>query len=415
MRAAALLVLAAGFAVTLLVAPWHDESVTDLPLYSAYADLFLDGNLPFRDVAFEYPPLAAPVIAVSGLAGGAADYRVAFAALAFVLAAAMVLLCGLLAERTGGDRSRAMLGAALAPLLCGAMIRTHFDLVPVVLTLCCLVLLCADRPRLGLAVLGVAVAVKLYPVVIAPVALAWLVARGQRRAALDAALALALVVVLAYGAAAVVSVTGTVDSLTYHLDRAVQVESSPAVVLGALDGFGLGVATPDGGHRSNGLDHPAAGAVVAAFVLVMAIAIGLLALGASSRSEAGGPGPRQLVLASLGATVAFACFGKVLSPQYLIWVLPLGALALAWRMPALTTAVVAALALTFAEFPAHYRELVDRVAWVEAVVTVRDLALVAVVGLVVRELSVRSVAEPARGSARWRLRDRPVRPRSAPR
>ncbi|MEJ7716244.1 MAG: hypothetical protein WKF40_11410 [Thermoleophilaceae bacterium] len=80
--------------MTFLIGPFNDESVTDLPLYSDYASIFLDGALPFRDVAFEYPPLAAPVIAVSGLAGGTASYRVAFAVLTFLFAVATVCLCG---------------------------------------------------------------------------------------------------------------------------------------------------------------------------------------------------------------------------------------------------------------------------------------------------------------------------------
>ncbi len=255
--AGAAALLAAGFALTFLVGPWDDESITDLPLYSAYAQIFLDGHLPYRDVAFEYPPLAWPVLTAAGLAGDQEAYRVAFAGLAGALAVAMVALCGRLASVTGGDRTAALLGAAAAPLLCGAMLRTHFDLVPVVLTLAALALLCAARPRAGMAVLGVAVAVKLYPLVVAPVALAWLVARGQRRAALEGAAALAMVVVAVYAAAAVLSAEGVADSFTYHLDRPVQVESSPAVVLRALDTVGLGTATPNDGFRSDGLDHPA--------------------------------------------------------------------------------------------------------------------------------------------------------------
>ena len=49
-----------------------------------------------------------------------------------------------------------MLAAAAMPLLCGAMLRTHFDLFPVALLLGGLLLLCRDRPRAGLALLGLA-------------------------------------------------------------------------------------------------------------------------------------------------------------------------------------------------------------------------------------------------------------------
>ncbi len=413
--AAALALLAAGWAITFLIPPWKDESVTDLPLYSAYAQLFLHGALPYRDISFEYPPLAAPVIALSGLAGGMEAYRVAFAVFALVVAGAMVLVCGELAARGGAGRRQAMVAAAGAPLLCGAMIRTHFDLVPVVLTLGALALLCAGRPRAGLAVLGLGVAVKLYPLVVAPVALAWLVARGHRRAAMEGAIALIAVVVVAYGAALVLSPAGTLDSLTYHLDRPVQVESSPAVVLRALDAQGAGEARADSSHRSDGLDHPVSGVVTAIFAAAMVAAIALLARGAARRRGDEPPGPRALVVCGLGATTAFAVFGKVLSPQFLVWTVPLFALAVGWRMRALACFCGMAIVLTLVEFPAHYEAVVDREGWALALVAARDATLVAVVALALGAPGLTRPAARAPGSASPRWRGRLRRPRPAPR
>ena len=184
MRRAALALLVAGWALTLWVAPWSDESVNDLFVYRSFAEPLLDGALPYRDFAFEYPPLAAPAIALPGLLGTGEDsFRWAFAIWTLAGAAAVVLLCGALARATGGDPRRAMLAAALMPLLCGALVRTHFDLFPVAILLGGLLLLCRDRPRAGLAVLGLGAMTKLFPLVAVPVALAWLVARGRRREA----------------------------------------------------------------------------------------------------------------------------------------------------------------------------------------------------------------------------------------
>src|SRR5919197_2990462 len=121
-------------------------------------------------------------------------YRLAFAGWTLLLAAAVVPLCGALAARSGGDPRRALLAAAAAPLLCGAMVRTHFDLAPVALTLAALLLLVRGRPRLGLAVLGAAVMTKGFPLVVAPVALAWLWGRGEHRAAIESLGALLAVV-----------------------------------------------------------------------------------------------------------------------------------------------------------------------------------------------------------------------------
>ena len=129
---AALVLLAAGWALTLWVAPWSDERVNDLFVYRSFAEPLLDGALPYRDIAFEYPPLAAPTIAIPGLFGtGEESFRWAFAVWTLAGGAAVVLLCGALARATGGNARRAMFAAALMPVLCGALVRTHFDLFPV--------------------------------------------------------------------------------------------------------------------------------------------------------------------------------------------------------------------------------------------------------------------------------------------
>jgi hypothetical protein len=383
MRRAALALLVAGWALTLWVAPWSNERVNDLFVYRTFAEPLLDGGLPYRDIAFEYPPLAAPLIALPGVLGTDEEsFRWAFALWTLAGAAAVVLLCGALARASGGDPRRAMLAAALAPLLCGALVRTHFDLFPVALLLAGLVLLCRDRPRAGLAVLGVGAMTKLFPLVAVPVALAWLVGRGRRREAWQGALACAASIAVVALATLAVSPGGAADAVRYHLDRPVQIESSPALVLLGLDAAGVGEAVSVSSHRSDGLRHDASGALSALFAGLIVGVVVLLA------TRAGGT-PRELVLASLAATLAFALFGRVLSPQFVIWVLPLGALALAWRRYALAAAVALAAILTQVEFPARYFDVVAREPLEVALVAVRNAVLLAALVLAVRELQPR--------------------------
>jgi hypothetical protein len=176
--------------------------VNDLFVYRVFTEPVLDGGLPYRDVFLEYPPLAAPAIGLPGLLGtGEEVFRWAFAGWTFLLASAVVILCGALAARTGGDARRALLAAALMPLLCGSLVRTHFDLAPVGLLLGALLLLATGRPRSGMAVLGLAAMTKGFPLVAAPVALAWLAARVDRRTLVQSAAALLAALALPAGAA----------------------------------------------------------------------------------------------------------------------------------------------------------------------------------------------------------------------
>jgi uncharacterized membrane protein len=381
----ALVLLVAGWALTLWVAPWSDERVNDLFVYRAFAAPVLDGGLPYRDVAFEYPPLAAPAIALPGLVSTAAEgFRWAFAVWTLLGAAAVVLLCGALARHTGGDARRAMLGAATMPLLCGAVLRTHFDLFPVALVLAALLLLVRNRPRAAFAVLGVAVMTKAFPIVIAPIAIAWLLARRRRRDAWQGALVCAAVMAAIAGAAVAVSPDGALDAVRFQLDRPVQVESSPALVVLGLDAVGAGHAESVKSFRSDGLLHPASDAVTSLFLTVLVALVTLLCV----RVASGGrdAGARELVLASLAACAGFALFGKVFSPQFVTWVLPLGVLAFAWRMHALALAVALVAVLTQIEFPAHYFDVVAREPLAVGVVALRNIALAAVIALTLREL-----------------------------
>jgi Glycosyltransferase family 87 len=462
--ALALLLLAVGWAATLWVSPWSDERVNDLFVYRVFTEPLLDGALPYRDIFLEYPPLAAPAIALPGLLGtGEEAFRWAFAGWIFLLAAAVMLLCGALAARTGGDPRRALLAAALMPLLCGAMVRTHFDLAPVALLLGALGFLVSGRPRSGMTVLGLAAMTKGFPLVAAPVALAWLATRVDRRTLAQSAAALLAALALPTAAAVAMSPSGAWEAVTYHLERPVQVESLPASGVLLLDELGAGDADGVKSHRSDGLEHPAADALAAVSAAVLVCVLALLAtLAAGGRSArrgaapatdpgaaapvdarreaapatdpgaaapvdarreaapAGGPGAaarvdaRCLVLASLASVAAFAALGKVLSPQYMLWIVPLGALAFAWRFHALATATTAAAVLTQIEFPARYFDLVDREPFPVAVIALRNLVLIAVLVLALRALRSalhQQLLERGRPPARVALDQDGVEPR----
>jgi hypothetical protein len=255
--------------------------------------------------------------------------------------------------------------------------------VPVALTLVALVALLARRPALGMALVGAGAATKGFPLVVAPVALAWLLGAGDRRAARRGALALGVTLAAVGVAWLALSPQGAVDSLAYQLDRPVQVESAPASVLLGIHALGGEPPRTIQSHASAALAHPLAAPVGMVFVLALVTAIAVLGTGAwragrlASRTDAA----RGLVLAALGAVVAFAGLGRVLSPQYLVWGLPLLALAVAWRAWALAVATGLGCALTLAEFPSRYFDLVDGEPAAVAIVAARNSALLAALWL----------------------------------
>jgi len=407
-RIAAGALLAATFCLTFLVDPWQDELVSDVPLYRAYADLFLDGVLPYREVGFEYPPLAAPLLALPGLVSlDPETYRYAFAVLAAALAGGVLLATGRLAAVGGGREWVALLVIALTPIATGAMIRTHFDLAPVLCLVAGLLAVGTARSKTGFALFGIGGAIKLFPLVAVPVAAAWLIGRGRRAEAATGLVVAAAVAALAVGAGIGLSAEGAGNAVEYHVERPVQIESLPASVLTGVEEAGGRAPEPVHSHRSDGLEHPAADAITVGFLALLCIAVALLTLSAARVNDV-----RGLGLTALAAAAAVASLGKVLSPQFMLWLLPLAAVAWAWGMYALAVVTTAAVAATLAWFPDRYFDLVDRDELPLAAVAARNALLLLMLVLAARE--VRRLVRASRAAARSTPPVRQGVPRSEP-
>ena len=377
-RALPAVALAVLWAVATTVGPFSDTTVNDLFVYRTYAELLAGGGLPYVDFGFEYPPLAALPIGLAGLPGrDETTYAVSFA----VLMAGCALAGQQLVARLAGDRRTGLVVAwliALEPVLIGASLRTHFDALPIAIALGGLLAFARERPDLGFVVLGLGTMTKLFPGLLAVVAVVWLVARGERRAALrGAAIFVAVVVLVSLPLAG----SGYVDSFRFHLDRPVQIESTPASVLFALgDSQVTGTNLRPDRFKSNGLDDGHAELVEALFAAALVLTLaGVVALASRGRDV------RHLVLSGFAALLAFVTLGKVLSPQYVIWLAPFAALASVWGQRAVAALTAAAIVLTHAEFPSRYFDLINEKTDVIVVVAARNaLLLVALVLLVAR-------------------------------
>src|SRR5205085_2269245 len=217
-----------------------------------------------------------------------------------------------------------------------------------------------ERHRLGWGLLGAAVAAKLWPFVIAPLALTWSYRAGRSRAALVGV----GVAAIAFVPFAIVAPHGLWESLRGQASRPLQIESLGASLFTV---FGHPrVITTHGSQNIAG--HGGIGAV---FALVQIAT--LVALWAAF---ADGPATStRLLRYSAAAVCAFVAFGKVLSPQFLLWLIPLVPLVRGRRGIAATALLTTALVLTQVRFPDRYFDYVD--SFHDAgVVLARNVALV---------------------------------------
>jgi hypothetical protein len=392
--------LVAAVGIALFIGAWailhgahyDDVVITDIGVYQEYGERMADGEVPYRDFDLEYPPAALPVFLLPAL-GPADDYEAIFQTLMLVCGCALVALVAVGLARAGATTVELGAGVALtalAPLLLGQVILTRFDLWPAALVVGALAALVAGRPRLGLGVLGAAVAAKLYALVLLPLAVLFVWRHRGRREALVSLGIFGAVVVAIVGPFLALAPDGVVDSVTRQTGRPLQIESLGAALLLAADRTGVYDATVVSSHGSQNLAGELPDDLANAETVLLVAAIGFVwfLFARSSRS------PERLLAASAAVVVAFVAFGKVLSPQFLIWLIPLVPLVRgrAGLGPALLFAL--ALVLTQLWFPSRYWDVVavGPPVWF---VLARDLALVALF-LVLLPLTGRT--REARGS-----------------
>lgn len=391
---------AAAFAIVLFALSWtvlhygfyERRQILDTPVYQHYGNLIADGKVPYRDFELEYPPGALPMFALPGLAkhGQGQDvtpgFRRTFETLMWLCGAGALLALSFALRALGrgtAGMSAALAFAALAPLALGSVVLSRFDLWPAGVVAAALAFLLSGRLRPGHALLGLGVVIKLVPAILLPLGLTFAWRRRGRREALVCLGIAAGVVAVVFLPFVVLSPGGVWHSVTVQLRRPLQVESlGSALLLASHHAFGAGVT----GETSYGSQNLAGGAAdaVAAVSTIAQLAILLWIWIAFAR----GPGDRErLARASAAALCAFIAFGKVFSPQFLIWLIPVVPLVRGRRGVGACALLALALVLTQVWFPSRYFRLaLGFEAGLSWLLLSRDLVVVALTALLVTSL-----------------------------
>jgi hypothetical protein len=287
----------------------------DAALYGHYAHEMTSGHWPYRDFFDEYPVLAQPLFFLVRLLPGPfiTSFKWTMAACGV---AALVLL--VVAMRESIVRVAAAAGVvALSPLIVGPVFLNTYDLFPALLVIAALLAFLRGRERTAYVLLALAVAAKVYPLVLLPLALIETWDRGGRDAVRRAVVWFGGVLVLVHLPFAIMGPGGLRFSYWVQLKRGLEAESLGGGILLVLDRVGLhSVTLRDEAPGSRDAVGSVASAIAVLSSLVVVAAV-LYVAWVYLR------GRRDLLLAGAAAVTAFVAFGKVLSPQYLSWLVPL--------------------------------------------------------------------------------------------
>ncbi|MFE9993281.1 glycosyltransferase 87 family protein [Streptomyces avermitilis] len=330
------------FVFKVFVFPGPDVTGDVSVIYQGWYETLRTGTFPLDDVTWQYPPAAALAILSPALLPFL-DYASAFFVLAFL--ADLAVFC--LLQYTGLRPGRTLRGAwvwVVGVTLLGPTVYARYDVMVTAVAVAAL-LAGARHPRVTGALIGVGALLKVWPVLL-------LVGAARRRV-----WASATVAVVAVASLFALAMPGAFAFLTFQRERGTEVESLGSLVFHVARHFGW-----DGqvllNYGSVEFLGPYVGAVSTAALFLTAVAFGWLLLW---RLRAKRFLAHTLADAAFTAVLMFTATSRVISPQYMVWLVGLAAVCLCFRGSRMTVPgglVLAACFVTVLEFPVWFSHVV---------------------------------------------------------
>ncbi|MET7602113.1 glycosyltransferase family 87 protein [Streptomyces avermitilis] len=330
------------FVFKVFVFPGPDVTGDVSVIYQGWYETLRTGTFPLDDVTWQYPPAAALAVLSPALLPFL-DYASAFFVLAFL--ADLAVLC--LLQYTGLRPGRTLRGAwvwVVGVALLGPTVYARYDVMVTAVAVAAL-LAGARHPRVTGALIGFGALLKVWPVLL-------LVGAAKRRV-----WASATVTVVAVASLFALAMPGAFAFLTFQRERGTEVESLGSLVFHVARHFGWNgqVLLNYGSVEFLG---PYVGAVSTAALFLTSVAFGWLLLW---RLRAKRFLAHTLADAAFVAVLMFTATSRVISPQYMVWLVGLAAVCLCFRGSRMTVPgglVLAACFVTVLEFPVWFSHVV---------------------------------------------------------
>ena len=362
---------------------YWDATIPDVQHYAEVVWAVRHGLWPYTQTQFEYPPLTLVPLLIPPDIVSFARYALEFKIEMVVVFALNAVLTTWAALKLWSSSQRALAAAvvlaATVPAT-GAIALNRFDATLGLVLIVCVLCLLYRRWALAGLMVGLGFSLKLMPIVVLPLVL---VLAHRWRAVWWATLAAALGAILPFVPFLIQGGLGFLDStVSGQTARGLQIESvaaSPFLLRNIVQPGSVTVVVPPGGSLS--IVAKGAGTVNSVTPLLVLALVCVVYLVIWQARRALRATPEAVPIAVLALMVATMCGNKVLSPQHLIWVLPVVALALvarrwSFRVPGILMFV--AMILTQVEFPGMYWDTITLKPTAIIVIALRNLILVAV-------------------------------------
>jgi uncharacterized membrane protein len=342
------------------------------------ASLVMQGQVPYLDFNFEYPPLALLFFVLPRLATSSLHmYTLLYKTEVLLAVLIGLLLIYLIAKRLGKSPWQMMLVYTLCILAVGPIIAEQFDIFPAVITLGSIFALMNGKNKIAWALLALGILIKIYPIFLAPVYLAIALRNHHYRAAATEILT-ALIIGIIVAIPFVILGSDSIKNLAeYHLQRGIQLESTYSSFLLIGDMLGLGVVKTIFDFGSWNLTGGLSGTLMQLSGYLLMVLLLITYWFIYRRIKTGKSQSTRIGAYALLVLCIVLISGKVLSPQYLIWLIPLIPLVLHHGKLIILAFFILISIVTYYLFPQAYLDLIDLKTIPIIFLFIRNLLLIA--------------------------------------
>jgi hypothetical protein len=350
---------------------------SDVYRYFEFASKAIQGFIPYRDYVIEYPIFALPFFLIPRLVmANWAGYRLLFGIEMLLMNAAAVYLVVCYVRLKEGIEHvpvRLVWYTLFFISLCPLLIA-RFDLAPMTFAFAAAFWWYSGRNNVGGITAGIGTLIKIFPAAIALTAILWEASR-YRLSRVRGTIAFILSVVAGTTFWIILGGTHIIEFPQYHLERGLEIGSLYSgilIVIGKLTGTEISHIFT---HFSYELVTPWSTQMASLTLLIQGASL-MLVLWRFWRSSM-----RDGLRYAAAAVLVLVVTGKVLSPQYVIWLFPFMAV-LEGRTGAVARPLFLVCCLaTTATYPWSFKALLSFDPWAIGLLNLRNFLLVGLLAL----------------------------------
>jgi uncharacterized membrane protein len=339
--------------------------------------MVMNGSLPYWDFPLEYPPFALFFLVFPRLFTSSFPvYTILFQIEVFVFDMIAVYLIYLMAEKRNIAPWKMLAVYTAAILAIGPIFVNSYDIFPTVLVLLSLYFFQRGNNKTSWAVLALGVMTKIYPIVIAPIFFLYLMRERRYKSIWEGLVSFAAVFLISILPFLILRAGSLASLLSFHTGRPLEIESTYSSILLFIGRLTMTPPAIVFSAGSNGLGGPAADILsnISIFLLELLLLVSYWLIYRRIKTEK--YHFEELAAFSLLVIAVTLIASKVLSPQYMIWPMPLIPLLTNNKRYIISALFIIVAVMTYYVYPLHYAELGDIRSPVVIVLFVRNILLI---------------------------------------